>query len=132
VDGRSPSIWDVYVKADRSRVRDKSTADVACDTYKRYANDSALMNSLGIKNYRCGAAVPARKPLQRAGASCRPTLDGRADSAMADAGGDAAAGMTLLSCGAILLRLSGLPPPLCPRGRPSCASPKGSRSAGAA
>jgi hypothetical protein len=50
-DGRGPSVWDVYVKQG-GKIRDGSTADVACDHYNRYKEDIALMKSLGIKNFR--------------------------------------------------------------------------------
>lgn len=51
-DGRSACVWDVYVKNNRSKIRDLSTGDVTTDFYHKYKDDFALMKSLGIKNYR--------------------------------------------------------------------------------
>jgi beta-glucosidase len=50
-DGAGPSIWHRFSHTP-DRVRDGETGDVACDHYRRYADDVALMRSLGIKAYR--------------------------------------------------------------------------------
>ncbi|GBF92735.1 beta-glucosidase-like [Raphidocelis subcapitata] len=55
-DGRSPSIWDVYVKNNPGKVRDGTNGDVTTDFYHRYKEDIALMKSLGVKNYRFSIA----------------------------------------------------------------------------
>jgi beta-glucosidase len=56
-DGKGESVWDRF-----SRVPGKTfngdTLDVACDHYHRFAEDFALMRSLGIKNYRLSLAWP--------------------------------------------------------------------------
>ncbi|HUL48156.1 MAG TPA: GH1 family beta-glucosidase [Steroidobacteraceae bacterium] len=50
-DGAAPSIWERFVHTP-GNVRDGSTGDVACDHYRRYREDVALMASLGLKAYR--------------------------------------------------------------------------------
>jgi len=51
VDGRGPSIWDVFQKNPRNII-DHSTADVACDSYRRYADDVALLAGANLSAYR--------------------------------------------------------------------------------
>jgi beta-glucosidase len=50
-DGAGPSIWHRFSHTP-DRVHDGETGDVACDHYRRYADDVALMRSLGINAYR--------------------------------------------------------------------------------
>ncbi|MGJ3249829.1 MAG: GH1 family beta-glucosidase [Elainellaceae cyanobacterium] len=50
-DGRKPSVWDRF-SAMPGRVLNGDTGAIACDHYHRYAEDSALMASLGIRHYR--------------------------------------------------------------------------------
>jgi beta-glucosidase len=50
-DGAGPSIWHRFSHTP-DRVHDGETGDVACDQYRRYADDVALMRSLGINAYR--------------------------------------------------------------------------------
>lgn len=49
--GRMPSIWDTF-SAEPGRVVAGDTGEVACDHYHRYADDVALMQSLGLAAYR--------------------------------------------------------------------------------
>src|SRR5690606_6630305 len=50
-DGRGRSIWDDF--ADRpGAVADASTADPACDSYRRTAEDIDLVAELGVDRYR--------------------------------------------------------------------------------
>ncbi|MBV8193385.1 MAG: beta-glucosidase [Alphaproteobacteria bacterium] len=51
VDGRAPSIWDVFCRQP-GRIANGDTGDVACDHYHRYREDVALMNRLGVQAYR--------------------------------------------------------------------------------
>jgi len=51
MDGRSPSIWDIYSHTP-GRVLRNHTGDIACDHYHRYEEDVALMAELGVKAYR--------------------------------------------------------------------------------
>ncbi len=49
--GRGESVWD-RLAATPSRVKDASTAAVACDHYHRWREDIALMRELGVNAYR--------------------------------------------------------------------------------
>jgi beta-glucosidase len=50
-DGAGPSIWQRFCHTP-NLVRDGDTGDVACDHYRRYREDVALMRSLGLNAYR--------------------------------------------------------------------------------
>jgi beta-glucosidase len=50
-DGAGPSIWHRFVHTP-GMVPSGDTGDVACDHYRRYADDVALMRELGLKAYR--------------------------------------------------------------------------------
>jgi beta-glucosidase len=54
-DGAGPSIWHRFVRTP-GMVKDGDTGDVACDHYRRYRDDVALMKSLGLKAYRFSIA----------------------------------------------------------------------------
>jgi beta-glucosidase len=57
VDGKSPSIWDVFAKQP-GKIADGGTPEVACDHYHRFEEDIALMKELGIGAYRFSIAWP--------------------------------------------------------------------------
>ena len=50
-DGAGPSIWHRFVRTP-GMVRDGDTGDVACDHYRRFESDVALMKQLGLNAYR--------------------------------------------------------------------------------
>jgi len=50
-DGAGPSIWERFAHTP-GRMHNGDTGDVACDHYRRYADDVALMRSLGMQAYR--------------------------------------------------------------------------------
>jgi len=50
-DGAGPSNWHRFTRIP-GKVRDGDTGDVACDHYNRWAEDVALMKSLGLGAYR--------------------------------------------------------------------------------
>src|SRR5258706_2733933 len=50
-DGAGPSIWQRFTHTP-GMVRDGETGDVACDHYRRYADDVALIHRLGLKAHR--------------------------------------------------------------------------------
>ncbi|MGW1256910.1 GH1 family beta-glucosidase [Streptomyces sp. NPDC002513] len=56
-DLREPSVWDVFTAAP-GRVKDGSTAAVACDHYHRYREDVALLADLGVDAYRFSVSWP--------------------------------------------------------------------------
>ncbi|MET7284643.1 GH1 family beta-glucosidase [Streptomyces sp. NPDC005573] len=54
---REPSVWDVFT-ARPGRVKDGSTAAVACDHCHRYREDVALLAGLGVDAYRFSVSWP--------------------------------------------------------------------------
>jgi beta-glucosidase len=50
-DGAGPSIWQRFAHTP-GLTHNGDTGDVACDHYRRYADDVALMRSLGMQAYR--------------------------------------------------------------------------------
>src|SRR5258708_12844446 len=54
-DGAGPSIWHRFAHTP-GRTRNGDTGDVACDHYRRYASDVALMRDLGLSAYRFSVA----------------------------------------------------------------------------
>ncbi|MGI5443171.1 GH1 family beta-glucosidase [Streptomyces shenzhenensis] len=56
-DVREPSVWDAFT-AEPGRVKDGSTATVACDHYHRYREDVALLSGLGVDAYRFSVSWP--------------------------------------------------------------------------
>jgi beta-glucosidase len=50
-DGAGPSIWQRFTHTPNF-VHDGDTGDVACDHYRRYLDDVALMRTLGMNAYR--------------------------------------------------------------------------------
>ncbi|MFC8125257.1 GH1 family beta-glucosidase [Streptomyces sp. NPDC057302] len=61
VDERGPSVWDAFT-AVPGRVKDASTAAVACDHYHRYREDVALIRELGVGGYRFSVSWPRVLP----------------------------------------------------------------------
>lgn len=56
-DERERSVWDAFT-AEPGRVKDGSTAAVACDHYHRYREDVALLADLGVGAYRFSISWP--------------------------------------------------------------------------
>jgi beta-glucosidase len=54
-DGAGPSIWQRFAHTP-GQTKDGATGDVACDHYRRYAEDVRLMKSLGMQAYRFSIA----------------------------------------------------------------------------
>ncbi|AJT43214.1 beta-glucosidase [Psychromicrobium lacuslunae] len=50
-DGRGRSIWDDFLEAPGA-IKDGSTADPSCDSYRRTEDDVALLAGLGLDRYR--------------------------------------------------------------------------------
>ena len=50
-DGAGPSIWQRFAHTP-GRMHNDDNGDVACDHYRRYRDDVALMRTLGLKAYR--------------------------------------------------------------------------------
>lgn len=52
-DGKGPNIWDDFChETDGKHIRNGNTGDVACDSYHRYKEDTALMKAHNIQAYR--------------------------------------------------------------------------------
>ncbi|MFF1301837.1 GH1 family beta-glucosidase [Streptomyces sp. NPDC058307] len=56
-DERERSVWDTFT-AEPGRVKDGSTAAVACDHYHRYREDVSLLADLGVDAYRFSVSWP--------------------------------------------------------------------------
>jgi beta-glucosidase len=56
-DGKGPSVWDTFSHTP-GKVRGGDTGDVACDSYRRYAQDADLVRSLGLGAYRFSISWP--------------------------------------------------------------------------
>ena len=69
-DGAGPSIWQRFTRTP-GLVRDDDNGDVACDQYRRYGEDAALMRSLGIEAYRFSIAWGRVLPDGRGGVNAR-------------------------------------------------------------
>jgi beta-glucosidase len=63
-DGAGPSIWQRFTRTP-GLVRDGDNGDVACDQYRRYADDAALMKTLGLNAYRFSIAWARVMPAGR-------------------------------------------------------------------
>jgi beta-glucosidase len=61
VDGRGPSVWDVFSQ-EQGKVFDNHTGNDACDHYHRWREDVGIMRELGLKNYRMSVAWPRIQP----------------------------------------------------------------------
>ncbi len=60
-DGKGESVWDRYARRPGAILKG-DTLDVACDHYRRYAEDFALMRRLGLRHYRMSVAWPRLFP----------------------------------------------------------------------
>jgi beta-glucosidase len=63
-DGRGESIWDRFAHTP-GRIRSGHTGDVACDSYRRFAEDVALLREMGLGSYRFSLAWPRIQPTGR-------------------------------------------------------------------
>ena len=63
-DGRGPSVWD-YRCTIPDKVANGDTGEIAADHYHRYAEDVAIMRTLGVDAYRFSISWPRVLPLGR-------------------------------------------------------------------
>lgn len=56
VDGRGACVWDTFAAA--GKIQDGTTAAVACDHYRRWPEDVALLKNAGFNTYRFSVAWP--------------------------------------------------------------------------
>ena len=64
VDGRGPSIWDVYSQIP-GKIDNGDTGDIACDHYHRYSEDVSVMREIGLRGYRFSISWPRVMPTGR-------------------------------------------------------------------
>jgi beta-glucosidase len=60
-DGKGESVWDRYARRPGAILKG-DTLDVACDHYRRFDDDFALMRRLGLQHYRLSVAWPRLYP----------------------------------------------------------------------
>jgi beta-glucosidase len=70
VDGRGPSIWDVFA-ARPGAIADGSDGTVACGSYERWPEDVELIAGLGVGSYRFSLAWPRVQPTGRGAVESR-------------------------------------------------------------
>jgi beta-glucosidase len=63
-DGRGESIWDRFASTP-GRIEDGSDGKVACDHYRRWAEDVEQLRALGLNAYRFSISWPRVQPLGR-------------------------------------------------------------------
>jgi len=61
VDGKGPSIWDVWAHID-GKTFEGTNGDIACDHYHRFKEDVQLMKKMGLKAYRFSISWPRIMP----------------------------------------------------------------------
>ncbi|WP_373290012.1 GH1 family beta-glucosidase [Longimycelium tulufanense] len=60
--GRGRSVWDTFAATPGKTARGE-TGEIACDHYRRYHEDIALMADLGVSDYRFSLAWPRIQPV---------------------------------------------------------------------
>jgi beta-glucosidase len=60
-DGKGESIWDRFAHT-TGTIKGAATGDVACDSYRRWRDDVALLRELGLTSYRFSIAWPRIQP----------------------------------------------------------------------
>ena len=48
LEGKGESDWDHFVRKNPDRIDDKSTPEVAADSYHRYKEDVQLLKNMGV------------------------------------------------------------------------------------
>ena len=72
-DGKGESIWDRFAHTP-GKIASGDTGDVACDSYRRWRDDVALLSELGLNSYRFSIAWTRVQPDGR-GAGNRRGID---------------------------------------------------------
>jgi beta-glucosidase len=60
-DGKGESIWDRFCHT-QNRVEGGDTGDVACDSYRRFEEDIALLQEMNLTSYRFSISWPRIQP----------------------------------------------------------------------
>lgn len=61
-DGKGLSIWDVFTETQQRKIKDRSSAVIACDFYNRYEEDIRLLKQTGIPHFRFSLSWPRILP----------------------------------------------------------------------
>ncbi|MGC8824742.1 MAG: GH1 family beta-glucosidase [Bacteroidales bacterium] len=61
-EGKGPSIWDTFTHTKKSKIKDRSNGDIACDFYHRYPIDIPLTARLGFNAFRMSISWPRLLP----------------------------------------------------------------------
>jgi beta-glucosidase len=69
-DGRGESIWDRFAKTP-GRIANGDSPEMACDSYRRFGDDLALLRQMGCTSYRFSIAWPRIQPTGRGAANAR-------------------------------------------------------------
>jgi beta-glucosidase len=56
-DGKGESVWDRFAHTP-GKIKNNDNGDVACDSYRRYPEDIALLQKLNLKSYRFSISWP--------------------------------------------------------------------------
>lgn len=72
-DGKGESVWDRFAHTP-GKIKNGDNGDVACDSYRRYREDVALLAQLNLKSYRFSISWPRVQPSGR-GAANQKGLD---------------------------------------------------------
>ena len=62
VDGRGPSVWDIFCEQNPEKIFEGATPSIACDHYRRWQEDIELMSQIGLTGYRFSIAWPRLFP----------------------------------------------------------------------
>ncbi|CAI9103195.1 OLC1v1001641C1 [Oldenlandia corymbosa var. corymbosa] len=62
IDGKGPSIWDIFTHNFSNKIADHSNGDVAEDFYHRYKEDIKLMKFIGLDSFRFSISWPRLIP----------------------------------------------------------------------
>ncbi|MBF0406614.1 MAG: beta-glucosidase [Candidatus Riflebacteria bacterium] len=57
-DGRGPSVWDSFCREHPEKIYQQATPEIACDHYRKYAEDVALIKQFGHNGYRMSISWP--------------------------------------------------------------------------
>lgn len=61
VDGKGESVWDRFAHTP-GKIKNDDNGDVACDSYRRYREDVALLKQLNLTSYRFSVSWPRIQP----------------------------------------------------------------------
>ncbi len=69
-DGKGESIWDHFAHTP-GKIHNADTGDVACDSYRRYPEDIALLREMNLTSYRFSISWPRIQPDGRGSVEAR-------------------------------------------------------------